>query len=256
MNGQEECSRFFLKNWFREKLIERFTIIRKPRAATSRLSKRVMAAGSFSRILKFVYVVISFACALSLSSPLPIMKGCVYIATSVDGFIAEKDGNLDWLTSQPALEGEDFGYADFLKSIDVMIMGRNTFDVVTGFGKEAWSYGDLPVIVWTRNMESVNVPEWLPDTVSVRSAASPIELCEELEAKGEFKRAYIDGGKTVQMFLNAGLIHHMTLTRIPILLGDGIPLFSGSIESRQRVLKHVSTTPYPNGFVISKYDVP
>lgn len=186
---------------------------------------------------------------------MPILKGHVYIATSVDGFIAGKDGNLDWLNSQPTIDGEDFGFADFLRSVDVIIMGRNTFDVVTQFGKEAWAYGELPVIIWTRDVARVQVPEWLPKSVTARSAASPKDLWDELEAKGVYKHAYVDGGRTIQSFLNAGLIHRMTLTRIPILLGDGISLFSGNLPCKQTPLKHISTTSYPNGFVISKYDI-
>lgn len=187
---------------------------------------------------------------------MPQLRGCVQIATSVDGFIAGKNGDLDWLNNQPTVEGEDFGFADFLKSIDVMIMGRKTFEVVVGFGKEGWVYGDLPVIVWTRNAGSVKVPEWMPQTVSIKSAASPAELWTELEASPSgFKRAYIDGGKTIQSFLNAGLIHHITLTRIPILLGEGIPLFESNPAGKQRTLKHLSTQSYSNGFVTTNYDV-
>lgn len=70
------------------------------------------------------------------------LKGTVNIAVSVDGYIAAKDGSLDWLNNQPTVEGEDFGFADFLKSVDIMIMGRNTFDTVVGFGKEFWAYGE------------------------------------------------------------------------------------------------------------------
>ena len=184
------------------------------------------------------------------------LKGYVYIATSLDGYIATRNGNIDWLTGQPTIDGEDFGFAEFLKTIDVMIMGRNTFDVVKGFGKEGWAYGDLPVVVWTRNIDNVQVPEWMPSSVSIHCAASPMELWEEMEAKQKgYKRAYIDGGKTIQSFLNAGLIDEMTITRIPILLGDGIPLFSPLEGAKQQALVHLSTNAYPNGFVISKYKV-
>lgn len=85
--------------------------------------------------------------AVPSSKILMPLKGCVNIATSVDGFIAGKNGDLDWLNSQPQIKGEDFGFAEFLKSVDVMIMGRNTFDVVVGFGRDNWPYGDLPLVV-------------------------------------------------------------------------------------------------------------
>ena len=198
----------------------------------------------------------SFSLVQGLVSPMHPLKGHVFIATSVDGYIATRNGNIDWLTSQPTIDGEDFGFADFLKTMDVMIMGRNTFNVVVGFGKEAWAYADLPVVVWTRNMDNVPRPAWLPSSVSIQSASSPKELLEQLLKVNEgYKRAYIDGGKTVQSFLNAGLIDEMTITKIPLVLGDGIPLFSPSDEGKQQPLAHLSTKAYPNGFVVSKYKV-
>lgn len=186
-----------------------------------------------------------------------LLKGTVNIAVSVDGFIAAKDGNLDWLNNQPlaAEAGEDFGFAEFLKSVNVMIMGRNTFDTIVGFGKDAWAYGDLPIVVWSRNVDSVQVPDWLPESVSVRSSSSPEELWKDLEKNENYTLVYVDGGKTIQSFLNAGTIHRLTLTRVPILLGEGIPLFGGANSSKQRTLKHVSTESHSNGFVVSKYDV-
>jgi dihydrofolate reductase len=193
------------------------------------------------------------------------MKGCVFIATSVDGFIAGTDGNLDWLhtlpdpSNGPLEAGEDFGFAEFLNSIDVIIMGRTTFEVVVGFGPEAWAYKDIPLVVLTRNPQNVLLPDWMPPTVSVPTPTStiddsPHDLWTDLKRQG-YKRAYIDGGRTIQTFLNAGMIHELTITKIPILLGNGIPLFGGSGPTREYKLKHSSTRSYPNGYVISKYDV-
>lgn len=183
------------------------------------------------------------------------LVGCVNLAVSVDGFIADKSGGVDWLNEQPQIEGEDFGFGAFLESIDLMIMGRNTFDVVVGFGKELWAYGDLPILVYTRNVDSVTIPEWLAGRpVSARSASSPRALWKELEEEGKSGRVYVDGGRTIQTFLQAGLIHHMALSRIPILLGEGIPLFDGR-DPKRRQLKHVSTTAYPNGTVTTVYEV-
>jgi dihydrofolate reductase len=142
--------------------------------------------------------------------------GCVNIALSVDGFIADKDGNVDWLDEQqqPPVEGEDYGFGDFLKSVDLMIMGRSTFDVVVGFGKEMWPYGDLPIVVYTRNVDHVTIPEWVPNTVFARSASSPESLWKELEEEeGKSGRVYIDGGRTIQAFMRAGR-QQMTLSRI------------------------------------------
>jgi dihydrofolate reductase len=185
------------------------------------------------------------------------LKGCVNMALSVDGFIAGKDGDMDWLNNQPQVEGDgDMGFADFLAEMDVMIMGRKTFDTVVGFGKDIWPYADLPILVWTSNVDNVHVPDWILEKKSVmaRSAASPKALWEELESSGKYTNAYIDGGKTIQSFLQAGLIHDLTLTRVPILLGEGTPLFSG-MDHIVRKLKHVSTKSHANGMVTSSYTV-
>lgn len=179
------------------------------------------------------------------------------MALSVDGLIAGKDGDMDWLNHQPpATDGGDMGFAEFLTGIDVMIMGRNTFDTVVGFGPDQWAYGDLPILVWTRDVHKVQIPEWIQEkkSVTVRSAASPQALWEELESTAKYRRVYIDGGKTIQSFLEAGLIHELSLTRVPVLLGEGTPLFSGG-NPKMIKLKHVSTKSYDNGMVTSKYTI-
>jgi dihydrofolate reductase len=188
------------------------------------------------------------------------MKGTIQIGLTVDGFIAGKDGNIDWLNDQPQIEGEDFGFTDFMKSVDVMVMGRNTFDTVVAFGKDMWAYGDdIPIVVWTRNVANVKIPDWLRDkdnNILIKSSPSAQALWEELQEK-QYTMVYVDGGKTIRSFLKAGLIHRLHLTRIPILLGEGIPLFGGGEEGGmpQQALKHVSTKSYSNGFVVSVYDV-
>eukprot|EP00547_Thalassionema_nitzschioides_P001804 CAMPEP_0194217970 /NCGR_PEP_ID=MMETSP0156-20130528/22652_1 /TAXON_ID=33649 /ORGANISM="Thalassionema nitzschioides, Strain L26-B" /LENGTH=200 /DNA_ID=CAMNT_0038947163 /DNA_START=131 /DNA_END=733 /DNA_ORIENTATION=+ len=185
------------------------------------------------------------------------LKGFVNIAVSVDGFIAAKDGGLDWLNNQPTVDGEDFGFAAFLKTMDVMIMGRSTYDTIVGFGPKAWaSYGDLPIFVLTRNADNVKVPDWLPSTVTVRSSSSPEDMWQYLQGKNKkFTRCYVDGGRTIQSFLKAGHVESMTLTRIPILLGDGISLFGSIGDTGSLKLHHTLTKSYENGFVVSKYGV-
>ena len=135
-----------------------------------------------------------------------------------------------------------------------MIMGRKTFDTVVGFGKDVWPYGDLPIIVLTKNIDGVVVPDWITEkkTVTIRSAPSPGDLWKELENENKYCEVYLDGGTTIQSFLEAGLIQELILTRIPILLGEGVPLFPGNNPNRHK-LKHVSTESYPNGMVQSKY---
>jgi dihydrofolate reductase len=171
------------------------------------------------------------------------MKCTVYIATSLDGFIARKDGAIDWLPhSGPA--GEDYGYAEFIRTVDAIVMGRNTFDLVRTF--PSWPYS-RPVIVLTTRPESL--PEVLPPAVRVL-AGSPPSVVQALADEGA-KHLYVDGGVTIQRFLRAGLITRVIITRIPVLLGSGLPLF-GDLPHDVH-LEHVSTRAYPNGLVQSEY---
>ncbi len=176
-----------------------------------------------------------------------LAKASVFVATSLDGFIARLDGSIDWLNEANAIvpEGEECGYRAFLETVDGIIMGRNTFEQVLTFGK--WPYGRKKVIVLTR--KGVVVPEGLKQTVSTSSEA-PAALVGRLSATG-LRHLYVDGGKTIQSFLRADLINELTITVIPILLGDGKPLF-GSLPHDIR-LTHLSTHPYLFGFVQSKY---
>ncbi len=176
-------------------------------------------------------------------------KNCVFIATSVDGFIARKDGAIDWLNAanETVTPGEDCGYSAFIADIDVLVMGRNSYEVVLSFG--AWPYGDLPVIVLSRS--PIVFPDHVPNTVT-HSSEAPATLCQRLATEGAH-RLYIDGGVTIQRFLNAGLIDEITVTQIPILLGEGLPLF-GELPTDVH-LEHQTTLSYPFGFVQTKYKV-
>lgn len=177
------------------------------------------------------------------------MKTTIYIATSLDGFIARENGDLDWLPGieDPDSGGEDYGYQAFMDSVDVLVMGRNSYEIVRAF--DPWPYGDKRVIVLSRSLTEIS--DKLPPTVELRSS-SPAELVDELREKG-FQHAYIDGGKTIQSFLNAGLIHEMIITRVPILIGTGIPLFGPLTQDVK--LQHVETRSYANGLVQSRYRV-
>lgn len=174
------------------------------------------------------------------------MKASAYIATSLDGFIAREDGDIDWLHSAGGSdEKEDYGYADFMASVDALIMGRNTFETALGFG--AWPYtGKRVVVLSSRPM---SIPDDLADTVAA-SSAPPLALLSDLEKQG-INHVYVDGGKTIQGFLRAGLINELTITRIPILIGKGIPLF-GTLDRDIR-LTHLHTQAYATGLVQSKY---
>jgi len=172
------------------------------------------------------------------------MKGVVYIATSLDGFIARSGGEVDWLESDGAA-GENYGFARFIRSVDALVMGRNTYDVVRSFG--LWPYGELPVVVWTR--QELEIPLELRPSVESNSNL-PGDLWADLATRG-IDRVYVDGGRTIQAFLAAGLIEEITITRIPIILGTGVPLF-GAINTGVR-LRHLATHAYDDGIVQSRY---
>ena len=176
-------------------------------------------------------------------------KVSVYIATSLDGFIARKDGELDWLNDANATvpEGEDCGYNAFMDSVDVLVMGRRTYEQVLSFGK--WPYEKTPVVVLSRN--PIKFPADLPNTVT-HSSEKPGVLYNRMSEEGA-KHIYVDGGVTIQRFLTEGLIDELTITVIPIILGDGTPLFS-SLE-KDVLLTHIATNTFDFGFVQTKYAV-
>jgi dihydrofolate reductase len=172
------------------------------------------------------------------------MKASVFIATSLDGFIARADGALDWLPTDP----EPHGYDEFMAVIDAIVIGRKTYETVLAFN--AWPYGNKQVVVLsTRPSELAPPPD---DAVCHMMTGTPQEVVAWLAKRG-LKHAYIDGGITVQRFLDAALIQRMIITRIPVLLGSGIPLF-GPL-SRDIRLEHIGTRAYPSGLVQSEYTV-
>ncbi|MFW8594135.1 dihydrofolate reductase family protein [Cribrihabitans neustonicus] len=151
--------------------------------------------------------------------------GHVFIATSLDGYVARQDHSLDWLTRQPGTSDEESGFAAFMDSVDGLVMGTGSFRNVLGFGQ--WPYSK-PVIVLSSSLTSGDVPGHLQDKVRL-SRASPAGLMQELQQEG-WRRAYIDGGRLVQSFLRQELIADLTITTVPVLIGSGIPLF-GPLDS-------------------------
>ena len=143
----------------------------------------------------------------------------VFIARSLDGFIADREGGLDWLQSVPNPEQLDLGYESFINGVDAIVMGRNTFETVCRFEME-WPF-NIPVFVLSSGLESV--PEKLKASVEVLRG-TPRDILEQIHQKGYF-RLYIDGGRTIQYFLREDLIDEIVITTIPILLGGGAPLF-------------------------------
>ena len=170
-------------------------------------------------------------------------KASVFVGTSLDGFIARTNGALDFL---PPGGGEPHGYEEFMATVDAMVMGRKTFETVLTF--DTWPYGEKPVFVLsTRPLAPV------PDGAVVECmSGAPAEIVSELAARG-IQHIYVDGGSTIQRFLRAGFIQRLIITRVPVLIGTGIPLF-GAVK-HDIILKHVGTRQYASGLVQSEYVV-
>jgi dihydrofolate reductase len=175
-----------------------------------------------------------------------MVTGHVFIATSLDGFIARSDGGLDWLLSRDD-PGEDHGYDAFLKGMDGIVMGRGSFEAVRALGVP-WPY-PKPVVVLSRSLAPEALPPDLRGHVEV-TPEPPRPLCERLARQG-WRRVYVDGGAVIRSFLAEGLIADMVLTRIPVLIGQGLPLF-GSLPA-DLPLRHDTTHAYPSGLVQSRY---
>jgi dihydrofolate reductase len=172
----------------------------------------------------------------------------VFIAASLDGFIARSNGDISWLdTAAPAIAGEDYGFADFFSSVDTLVMGRKTYETVLGFAE--WPYANKHVVVLSH--ASISIPSHLTGGIEWMSG-SPLDVAQLLETSGA-RRVYVDGGQTIQGFLASGLINELTVTTIPILLGAGIPLF-GPLD-RDVSLQLLTSHTYPNGCVQTKYKV-
>jgi dihydrofolate reductase len=175
------------------------------------------------------------------------MKATVYIATSIDGFIARPDGDIDWLPAISGPGGEDYGYSAFMRSVDVIIMGSRSYEKVLTFGE--WPYTKPVVVLSSRELAP---PPTSKAPIEMMSG-SPREVLARLGARG-MKHAYVDGGRTIQRFLEDGLIQRLIITTIPVLIGVGLPLF-GPLRHDIR-LRHVETRSYTNGLVQSEYVIP
>ena len=171
------------------------------------------------------------------------MKASVFVGTSLDGFIARQNGALDFLD---AGGNEPHGYDEFVASVDAHVIGRHTFDTVRGFG--GWAYGNKKVYV----LSSRPLPPVPPGANVEHLAGEPPAIVAQLKARG-VQHAYVDGGITIQRFLRAGLIQRLIVTRIPVLIGAGIPLFAQLPHDIP--LRHVATHIYPSGLVQSEYEV-
>jgi len=172
-------------------------------------------------------------------------KNIVFIAKSLDGYIAGKNGEIDWLNSIPNPENIDMGFVKLMERIDAIVMGRKTFELVCSFGGE-WPYS-RPLFVLSRTLESI--PEKFQDKAElVKGSIS--EVLEILHQKGH-DQLYIDGGTTIQSFLSEDLIDEMIITTIPILLGGGIPLFGALQQSM--LFEHMESHVFLNQLVQNHY---
>lgn len=171
------------------------------------------------------------------------MHASVFVGTSLDGFIAREDGSLDFLD---AGGNEPHGYDEFVATVDAIVVGRHTLETVLGFG--GWAYGEKRVFV----LSSRPLPPLPAGAIVERLAGEPEAVVAELEARG-VRHAYVDGGITIQRFLRAGLIQRIIISRVPVLIGAGIPLF-GHLP-RDIALRHVATRHFAGGLVQSEYEV-
>ena len=173
------------------------------------------------------------------------MRISVFIATSLDGFIARPNGDIDWL-GEPNVDGEDFGYGAFIAGVDCLVMGRNTYEKVLTFGD--WPY-DKPVVVMSRSQPPT--PDSAPGGVEFTRGA-PAEVVAMLRDRG-CRSLYIDGGAVIQSFLRAGLITRLIISTIPVLIGEGVPLF-GPLD-KDLPLRCVASRSFPNGIVQTEYAI-
>jgi dihydrofolate reductase len=176
-----------------------------------------------------------------------VITGHVFIATSVDGYIARSDGDIDWLLQRddPA---EDHGYDDFIADKDMIVMGRGSYEKVITF--DTWPYV-RPVLVLSRQLTGTPIPDSLQGKVRF-SDLSPSEAMDEL-ASQNVRRVYVDGGQIVQSFLRDGLIADMVITTVPVLIGAGRSLFGSLPQDLDLVL--VSSRSFPSGLVQSTYRI-
>jgi dihydrofolate reductase len=172
------------------------------------------------------------------------MTASVFVGTSVDGFIARLNGDFDFL---PEGGGEPHGYNEFIASVDAIVIGRKTFEKVLSM--ETWPYGDKRVVILSSHPLDLSAAV---GGIVEQMAGPPAEIVSQLTVRG-VHHLYIDGGITIQRFLRAGLIQRLIITRVPVLIGEGIPLF-GTLPRDIR-LRHVATRHYPSGLVRSEYEV-
>ncbi len=170
------------------------------------------------------------------------MPVSVFVGTSLDGFLARPDGSFDFLPD----DAEPHGFEEFIATVDALVMGRNTFEVVLAF--PTWPYGDKRVVVLSSRPIDLSAAKGRVEQMS----GSPQEIVTNLAATGAH-HLYVDGGITIQQFMRAGLVDRVIVTRVPVLIGEGIPLF-GPVPHDVK-LRHIATRSFESGLVQSEYQV-
>ena len=171
------------------------------------------------------------------------MKATVFVGTSLDGFIARPDGAFDFLD---AGGNEPHGYEEFMATVDALVIGRKTYEVVLSLGR--WHYGKKPVFVLSHH----DLPLAPAEAVVERMSGDTSEIVSQLERRG-FEHIYVDGGLTIQEFIRAGHIQRLIITRVPVLIGEGIPLFGKLLHDIP--LKHIDTRQFAGGLIQSEYEI-
>lgn len=188
------------------------------------------------------------------------MKCSAFIAASVDGFIADKNGGIDWLQSclDPQADmgdDADMGMSAYFDSVDCLIMGRKCMEKIASFNlsDQQWPYKGMRVIALSNSLNSV--PDNIADKVELYSGDLQA-LLVQLEAEG-FQHAYIDGGSTICEFIALGLLDEITVTQMPVLLGEGISLFAGlaQLQGQSKSLTDVWSKRYPNQVLQWRYSI-
>jgi len=171
------------------------------------------------------------------------MKAFVYIGTSLDGFIARTNGDIEWLV-QYANDEAIQAYEEFISKIDAVVIGRGTFDKVLTF--PSWPY-EKRVFVLSNTLKKLPA---IVENKAILLSLSPADTLKKLSQEG-YTNVYVDGGLVIQNFLKADLIDELIISKVPIIIGSGIPLFA---DVKQDLLfQHVKTEVQSNELVRSYY---
>ena len=177
-----------------------------------------------------------------IRSKLKRPKVSIYIAASIDGYIAREDDDLDWLNTVADVN-EDYGFENFMSQIDTIILGRKTYKVaIKAYKSSDWPYTNKKIIVLSKTLKTVI------DEATLYSG-DLVSLINLLYSEGT-NHIWIDGGNTISQFLRLGMVDNMILSIIPILLGQGIRLFDLNQETPCRLS---SSQSYPSGLVQLRY---